>query len=187
MIGDVTLKKSSSEGNLDQIDFFLEKNGPKVDKIVIMTIGNILRSDDGVGPMIFKELSLTGLYFPSILLINAELSPENYLKTILDFKPSHVIIIDAIESKLKPGSILFFKNDEIEDKLFSQSSTHMISILNLNNYLLQVNENLKILNIGIQVKSIDFGIQRIDSEVYESAILLKDYLKNKLRQLFNIS
>ena len=45
MIGDVTLKKSSSEGNLDQIDFFLEKNGPKVDKIVIMTIGNILRSD----------------------------------------------------------------------------------------------------------------------------------------------
>lgn len=183
-MSDTTIKETHSQNILQQIEKFLPIPNCKPTKLVIMTIGNVLLSDDGVGPMIYQELISTGLHYPSLLLINAEISPENYLKTIIDFNPSHVIIIDAIESGLDPGTIFCFKNDEVEDKLFLQSSTHMISVLNLNNYLLDKIEKLQILNIGIQVKNTDFGFQLIDYEVYESAIILKDYLTKILLQHF---
>lgn len=178
-----TFNESNSENCLKNINVFFSQNGVKLEKLVIMTIGNVLLSDDGVGPMIYKELAYS-LRSESVLLINAELNPENYLKKIIEFVPSHIIIIDAIESNLKPGTVLFFKKDEIEDELFLHSSTHMISILHLNEYLIERLPKVKILNLGIQVKNTDFGFQLIDSDVYECAIKLKDYLIRLLMQQF---
>ena len=177
--------KDTNKQNLIEIDNFLYENTITLQKIVIMTVGNVLLSDDGIGPFIYRKLKASGLNHPSILLINAELNPENYFKTILEFEPSHVIIIDAIEANLQPGSIIFFQNNEIEDKLFSQPSTHMISLLNINSYLLEKNLNLLILNIGIQVKSTDFGVNVIDSNVKEIAMNLSEYLTRILFSLFN--
>lgn len=183
-MSDLSIKKNALHKNLQKIDNFLLDQSHPVEKLVIMTIGNILLSDDGVGPMIYEELSSSGLDHPSILLLNAELNPENYFKTIFDFNPSHLIIIDSIEANLHPGTILFFKNKHIEDKLFSQGSTHMISLNKINSYLLQNHKNLKILNIGIQVKSTEFGLQSLDFNVYETAIILKDYLLKILTNIF---
>ncbi len=183
-MSDTTIKESKIQNIYQQIEKFLPIPNCKPIKLVIMTIGNVLLSDDGVGPMVYQELISTGVCYPSLLLINAEISPENYLKKILEFNPSHVILIDAIESDLDPGTISCFKNDEIEDKLFLQSSTHMISVLNLNRYLLENNNKLKVLNIGIQIKSTGFGFQLIDSDVYESAVMLKEYLVKILSEHF---
>ena len=184
-MNNIKVINSTNDQKLIEIDKFLLKNTITLQKIVIMTIGNVLLSDDGIGPLIYKELITSGINHPSILLINAELNPENYFKTILEFKPSHVIIIDAIEANLEPGTLIFFQNDEIEDKLFSQPSTHMISLLNINNYLLEKNLNLLILNVGIQVKSTDFGVNVIDTKVKEIALNLTDYLIKILFKIFN--
>ena len=176
---------NSYKQKLIEINKFLLENTITLQRLVIMLVGNVLLSDDGIGPLVYQELKNSGFKHPSVLLINAELNPENYFKTILEFKPSHVIIIDAIEANLEPGTLIFFQNDEIEDKLFSQPSTHMISLLNINNYLLEKNLNLLILNIGIQIKSTDFGVNVIDSNVKEIAMNLSEYLTRILFSLFN--
>ena len=183
----LAIRKNNNIQNMKKIEKFLLNKSLKVEKLVIMTIGNVLLSDDGVGPMIYEELISSGVNHPSILLINAELNPENFCKTILNFKPSHIIIIDSIEAHLEPGTILFFKNNQIEAKLFTQSSTHMVSLLEINNRLLDESKELKILNIGIQVKSTEFGLQTLDFNVYESASNLKDYLLQILHDIFIIN
>lgn len=182
-MSDLAIRKNTNKQNLKAIEKFFYESITKPKRIVIMTIGNILLSDDGVGPMVYNELT-NKIKNDSLLLINAELNPENYIRTILRFKPTHVIMIDAIEANLAPGTILFFKNTNIENKLFSQASTHMISILNINQRILDENEEYKILNIGIQVKSTEFGLQSIQSDVYESAMMLTEYLSNILMKIF---
>lgn len=182
-MSDLEIRKNTNDQNLMVIDNFFNLSSNKQFKVVIMTIGNVLLSDDGVGPMIFHEI-FNQLTNDSLLLINAELNPENYIKTILRFNPTHVVMIDAIEANLEPGTILFFKNTNIENKLFSQASTHMISILNINKRVLEENKNIKILNVGIQVKSTEFGLQSIHSEVYESAMILSEYLSKMLSKVF---
>ena len=67
---------------MKKIEKFLLNKSLKVEKLVIMTIGNVLLSDDGVGPMIYEELISSGVNHPTILLINAELNPENNCNTI---------------------------------------------------------------------------------------------------------
>jgi len=174
----------SPKTDLTNIDKFLFDNLNPVKKLLIMTIGNILMSDDGVGPMIYQELKFKLSLINGLELINAELNPENYLKKIIRLEPSHIIIIDAIQSDLTPGSIYFFGNEEIDDRLFSQPSTHMISLANINKNLLHELKSVEILNIGIQVKSAHFGINILDSSVYESAIVLRNYLTKLIMKLF---
>ena len=166
--------------NVDQ--FLLDPEFP-VKKLVIMTIGNVLLSDDGVGPIIYDELLASNLNYPELYLINAELNPENYLKKIAEIKPSHIIIIDSIQAELEPGTIYFFDDEEIDHRLFALS-THMVSLMDLSNYLIKSINNYKILNIGIQVKNTDFGLNLLDTTVYESAVLVRDYLTKLLLKIF---
>jgi hydrogenase maturation protease len=178
------INENSEKFDLQKIETFLTEKSTEDSKIVVMTIGNVLLSDDGIGPMVYDQLSAWRRSFPSILLINAELNPENYLKTVLDFKPTHIIFVDSIQAGLKPGTICFFKKEEIDDSLSTQSSTHMISIFNLIDYLKKRDNTINFLNIGIQIKSSDFGLQKIDFDVYESGIQLADYLVKILIKLF---
>lgn len=182
-----TVNGKVSKDDLKNIDdFLLDKEYP-VTKLVIMTIGNVLLSDDGVGPIIYEELKASNLNYPNLYLINAELNPENYLKKISDLKPSHIIIIDSIQTEeLEPGEIYFFDSEEIDNRIFSLS-THMISLMDLSNYLIKSIKNFRILNIGIQVKSTDFGINILDAEIYESAVILRDYLIKTITNLFKTS
>lgn len=169
---------------MQKLDKFFAQNSIVDFRIVIMTIGDVFLSDDGIGPMIYKELAFSGLKSESILLINAELRPGKQLKKIIEFNPTHVIIIDAIESNLEPGTVLVFDNDKIDEEIFLRSSDQKVSLLNINNQLIE-NLDVKLLNIGIQVKSTKFGFQILDSEVYECGIRLKNYLSTKLTHLFS--
>ncbi|MEM2437709.1 MAG: hydrogenase maturation protease, partial [Candidatus Bathyarchaeia archaeon] len=70
-------------------------------RVVIIGLGNPILTDDSVGIKVIQDLQ--GRVPENVLLIECETTPENYLQEIIDFKPTHILIIDAAMLNLNPG------------------------------------------------------------------------------------
>ncbi|MBF0511007.1 MAG: hydrogenase maturation protease [Candidatus Omnitrophica bacterium] len=119
-------------------------------KVVIVGIGNPLRSDDGAGVELVRRLS--GQI--DAVCIDAGTSPENYLGKISKLNPDVVLFIDAVDLNQKPGT---YRVLEKEDLLQRGFSTHDISPKILIEQLRAYSTNLKIYMLGIQPQSLEFG------------------------------
>jgi hydrogenase 3 maturation protease len=90
------------------------------DRVVFVGVGNRLRGDDGIGPVLLDLLD--GLVPHAI---DADSLPENYTGVIKRLKPSAVIFIDALDFGEKPGSV---KVIEMKDIMKYGTSTHNLSL-----------------------------------------------------------
>ncbi|MDI6645119.1 MAG: hydrogenase maturation peptidase HycI [Methanobacteriaceae archaeon] len=144
--------------------------------MVILGIGNDMRGDDGLGPEIILRLSET-LMDDDITLINGGNVPENFTGSIKEVKPSHIILIDAVDFKKKPGYIKLVKKEKISNY---NISTHAMPISFLINYL-EHSTNANIVLIGIQPKNMDLN-SKMSIEVEESLLYLTDLLERLLKK-----
>ncbi len=119
-------------------------------KVVILGMGNTLRSDDGIGSILASRLKDKVPY----IVYDAGQSPENYLGKIVSEKPDNVVIIDAVDSGARPGECRLIEAEDL--KTANLFSTHNASVLLTTNYL-QNNLKLDIIILIIQPKSIAFG------------------------------
>jgi hydrogenase 3 maturation protease len=90
-------------------------------KTIIVGIGNILKGDDGAGPLICQQLKQAKI---SAELIDAGTVPENYIQPIIRKAPQNLIVIDAIDFGDEPGSIKIFKPEQLDSIVIS---THSLS------------------------------------------------------------
>lgn len=77
---------------------------------VFVGIGNTLRSDDGLGPVLVGRLACAA---PSVPCIDAGTSPENQVGSILRCSPGAVIAADAVHLGREPGALALLQRDEI--------------------------------------------------------------------------
>ncbi|MHC4460559.1 MAG: hydrogenase 3 maturation endopeptidase HyCI [Planctomycetota bacterium] len=89
-------------------------------KTVIVGIGNLLKGDDGAGPLVCEQL--TGKVCAE--LIDASTVPENYIHPIIKKAPQNLLIIDAIDFGASPGTISIFEPEQLNSSAFS---THTLS------------------------------------------------------------
>ena len=85
---------------------------------MIFTIGNSIRGDDGLGPLLSdtlyeKLVKITDKNTDNVYLLNTESTPENHTHEIRTLNPSHMIIIDAVEFDAEPGDMLIIKKEQI--------------------------------------------------------------------------
>jgi hydrogenase 3 maturation protease len=146
-------------------------------KIIFLCIGNDMRGDDALGPLIAKSLVRLFQNQNDLIVINAETVPENYTGIIRKENPSHIIFIDAVEMKMDPGTIKLVECDEITDY---NISTHAMPLSFMIKYLESFTD-AKILLIGIQPKNMEMS-STISEEVKTSVDELIKIIKNS----FNI-
>lgn len=118
-------------------------------KVVIMGMGNILRGDDGLGPLLVERLKDK----LNAVCMNAETAPENYLGKIEKINPDTLIIIDAVDLNLVPGDYAILKP---EDLLKTGFTTHDISPLMLVEYL-RTKIKAETYVLGVQPQKIGIG------------------------------
>jgi hydrogenase 3 maturation protease len=70
-------------------------------RVVIAGIGNPMRRDDFVGIKIVE--GLREKVGENVLLIECETVPESFIQQIIDFNPTHLMLIDAAIQGLKQG------------------------------------------------------------------------------------
>lgn len=149
-----------------------------VDKIVVMGIGNILRGDDAAGAVIAQKIALN---VPNnVLVIDCGSTPENYLGKIVNFNPSHILIIDTVIVNEEPGEVKVVDESQIVDTL--SFSTHKPSIHILIKYLKGRLKSVKFLILGIRPKKLTLG-EEMSEEVKDAVNKISDMLMNILPSL----
>ena len=118
-------------------------------KIVIVGIGNILRGDDALGPLLIERLKDN----VDAVCIDAGSAPENYVGKIAKLKPDTVLIIDAVHLGLKPGEYEILKKKDINENSFT---THNLSPTMFIEYL-EKEISAEVYVLGVQPEDISFG------------------------------
>lgn len=121
-------------------------------KVVVVGIGNPIRTDDYVGLKVVQDLQ--GKLPETVCLLEAETVPENYLSTIEKFHPSHVLLVDAAFIKLKPGEARLVDSEKIVD--YSAISTHVLPLRIFCEYVKQAT-GAKIALLLVEPNSMEFG------------------------------
>ncbi|MDI6805061.1 MAG: hydrogenase 3 maturation endopeptidase HyCI [Candidatus Bathyarchaeia archaeon] len=122
------------------------------EKIVVAGIGNPIRMDDYVG--VFIVQSLRGKVSDKVLLIECETVPESYIQQIIDFNPTHILLIDAAILGLEPGETKLLKPEELAN--FPAFTTHMLPLRIFCEYVAKMTE-AKISLLLIEPEKTDFG------------------------------
>jgi hydrogenase 3 maturation protease len=130
-------------------------------RTVILGVGNSMRSDDGVGPYIVKQIVSSSA---DIVCIDVGVCPENFVGDIIDIRPSKVIVIDAADFGGRCGEPRLIAEQDIPG---STLTTHSFPI-SITTRLIASETGCEVFFIGIQVKSTAFG-EGISEEVYMGA------------------
>lgn len=149
----------------------------KKPSVVILCIGNEERGDDAFGPHVaknIKRLKKKGL----VEIIDCGTVPENYTDVIRRIKPTHVIIVDAVDFKGSPGDIILSFEPTISEVSIS---THKPSLTLLTKFI-QSTIGSKIILLGVQPKSIEWGLSMSDEVVAASNVVIKA-LKSVIRRV----
>jgi hydrogenase 3 maturation protease len=108
--------------------------------------------DDYVGVRVVQDLY--GRVSENVYLLECETVPENFMPQIIDFSPTHVLLIDAALLGLDPGN---FKLVEPELLAASSSfSTHMLPLRIFCEHLRETTK-AKIALLLVEPQRSDFG------------------------------
>ena len=88
---------------------------------IVLCIGNILKGDDGAGPLVYERLKSANV---TAGLVDAGTVPENYIQRIIKKAPQALIIVDAVDFGAEPGTIEIFAPDRLDSIVIS---THTLS------------------------------------------------------------
>ncbi|OFY65999.1 MAG: hypothetical protein A2V64_10185 [Bacteroidetes bacterium RBG_13_43_22] len=114
-------------------------------KILFVGIGNVLKSDDGVGVYISSNIKKKD----DISSLTVETSIENYIGKINSLKPDLLVLIDCADLKSSAGTYKLLDVNQIQDITFN---THNISLRRLSELF-----EMPVFMLGIQPEKVEFG------------------------------
>jgi len=166
MSRDCTANEKETEGRLQ--DWLFDAR-----RVVVAGVGSSLRKDDFVGVKIVR--GLRNKVSSSVYLIECETVPESFIEPIIEFKPTHVLIIDAALLGLKPGA---FNLVEPEQLVGPVVSTHFLPLQIFCDYLAKTT-GANIALLAIQPKETSFG-EGLTTELRKTAKRLANVLSRIL-------
>ena len=148
-------------------------------KILIIGLGNVMRGDDGAGPELIRRLNSSKLSAinSELFLMDVGEVLENYLGKIVKYKPDTILLVDAVDFKVPPGSIKVIDIETIKNESFS---THNISLKLTLGYLKE-RTKADIFVLGIQPKNLGMN-SRFSKPVKQAIEQIEKYLTKNLKK-----
>jgi len=163
-------------------------------KELILGIGNTLKGDDGIGVHVaegvneyLKKVDQKSKQGKSagtqreIMVINCGTAPENYTSIIRKHHPDIVILVDAVDMGLSPGSYRIIPPEKIGVMCIS---THNMPLSLFVSYVGEFCRDVVL--VGIQPERMDFGATLssvVRSSGEDAANLIIEGRLNKIRML----
>jgi hydrogenase 3 maturation protease len=117
----------------------------KEKRLLFVGIGNLLKSDDGVGVYISRKIKSRG----NLSSLTVETGIENYIGKINSLAPEILVLIDCVDLKSSPGTFKLLELSQIQDLTFT---THNISLRRLSDFF-----EMPVSILAIQPEKVDFG------------------------------
>jgi hydrogenase maturation protease len=153
-------------------------------KVLIIGLGNVLMSDDGLGVIAVKELKKRNKRYDGINYLDVGTSVLNYITDIGNSK--NLIAIDAITAGYPPGTIYRINNLDMINHVELFSNSHGCSLpeaVALSRELTSFPD--RVIIYGIQPYRCDFGIN-ISPEVKESLLKLTMMVEREIHSFMTL-
>ena len=96
-------------------------------EIMILGVGCILFSDEGFGVRVIEAIQERYKFPDNVLVIDGGVLGVNLLGVIS--KPDHLIVVDAIRNKGKPGDLYRLAGEQIPERIRAKNSLHQVDFL----------------------------------------------------------
>ncbi len=150
-------------------------------RVAVLGAGSELRGDDRAGLLVAQRLRNRCKRHgacPQIELFYGATAPENLTGEIKNYRPSHLILVDAADVGKKPGAIQVISSEAIVDSSFS---THRMPLKILGDYLRE-SIGCKLMVIGIQPKTLEYD-SPVSPEVRSSVRQVVTAIEAIVRQM----
>jgi hydrogenase maturation protease len=160
-----------------------ETSGKQKKRVLILGVGNLLLSDEGVGVHVARKL-MDMDFPPEVEVLEGGTDGFGLMHALL--QADRVILVDAVRGGGPPGSIYRF---EIEDchpfpDIF-KTSVHQISILEVINLSGLIGSTPRTTVIGVEPKHLEMGMElspRIEAKIPRVIQLIREEVARSLGQ-----
>jgi hydrogenase 3 maturation protease len=128
-----------------------------VNKGLVLTVGNGMMGDDGAGALLAQKMQEAPVMAWEVLKGGA--APENVIYRVRDMAPGRVLIVDAADMDLPPGSIRLIQEEKLDDPFLL--TTHTLPLTYLIQALSEFVPQVELL--GIQPEIVAFGFPMSES------------------------
>ena len=126
--------------------------------IVVLGVGNILLTDEGLGVHVVKELKENYNFTPEISLIDGGTMGMELLTYMRGMK--RILLIDAINGGEAPGTVYEFPHRELEQYFTEHISVHEVGMQDiLRIRAIQENPLENAIVIGVEPESLEIGFE----------------------------
>ena len=122
-------------------------------EIMVLGIGCILYSDEGFGVRVVEKMEKIYEFPENVLLVDGGVLGINLLGVIS--KPDHLIVVDAIRNKGKPGDLYRLESDAIPERIRAKNSLHQVDFLEALTLCQALDHVPKTVIIGVEPQDID--------------------------------
>lgn len=149
-------------------------------KLTVIGIGNTLRKDDGIGVKLIEILEKE--QFPAeVKFVSGNISGIDIIK---HFESNSVVIIDAANLKIEPGTIKCFGPADLKPEYFKKTfSTHEIGLKETIELALKLNITKNIRIVGIEPYDTGFGLE-LTASMNKKLSCLARKIKEIILELF---
>ena len=140
---------------------------------LIITVGNVLRGDDGIGPYIATQVSNPKR---GLRILDAADRPEDCLDAAASLHPAKTVVIDAADFGGEPGEARIVPQELIPETTIS---THTFP-LKIITRMIEEETGSTVFFLGIQPQDMNFG-QGLSDPVRNTADAIVRVLKGRPR------
>lgn len=94
---------------------------------MVLGVGCILFSDEGFGVRVIEAIQERYEFPDNVLVVDGGVLGINLLGVIS--KPDHLIVVDAIRNKGKPGDLYRLEGEAIPERIRAKNSLHQVDFL----------------------------------------------------------
>ena len=149
--------------------------------ILVLGIGNVLLTDEGIGVRALKELERRFTFPANVTLLDGGTAGIELLRHIR--KRDYLIIVDAMKCDQEPGTVVRVEGSDVPAAFRTRISPHQLGLSDLLAAAMLTDELPKNLVLfGVEPESIDIGLDLTDT-VEKSVDKLVSAVADELRSL----
>ncbi len=129
-----------------------------MNRIVVLGVGNLLRTDDGVGVRVIQELEARFSFPPNVRLYDGGTGGLGLLSIIEE--ADYLVVVDSVLVGEPPGTVVSFDVENLPSTLTRKISSHEIDVLDVLDIARRLGKLPPTVIVGIQPQDIvSFGTE----------------------------
>ncbi len=121
-------------------------------QIIIMGVGNILFTDEGVGVRVAEALNQQYEFPENVRIVDGGVLGMNLLGTIS--QADVLIVVDAVRNGQPPGTLYRLEGEDIPKRVLAKNSLHQVDLLEALTFCQALDKSPETVIIGIEPEDI---------------------------------